>query len=88
MIGFVGSLLGTAIGLGFAYLLQSKGIDAAGMMKSSNVMMSNVLRARITAGSFFVGFLPGLLAILLGTGLSGLSVYKRQTSQLFKELEV
>jgi putative ABC transport system permease protein len=37
--------------------------------------------------SFFIGFIPGLLATILGTSISGIGIYKRQTSQLFKELE-
>jgi putative ABC transport system permease protein len=35
-----------------------------------------------------IGFLPGLLATLLGSALSGVGIYKRKTAQLFKELEV
>jgi putative ABC transport system permease protein len=51
------------------------------------MMMSNVIRARITSFTYIIGFLPGLLATLLGTAISGIGIYKRQTAQLFKELE-
>jgi len=33
LIGIFGSLVGTMIGLGFAYLLQTKGIDLSSMMQ-------------------------------------------------------
>ncbi|MFH0991784.1 MAG: FtsX-like permease family protein [bacterium] len=87
MIGFAGSFLGTAIGLALAYYLQVYGIDFGSMMKGSSLMMSNVIRAQITPFSFAIGFLPGMLATFLGTAISGIGIYKRQTSQLFKELE-
>ena len=34
-----------------------------------------------------IGFIPGVLATVLGTMLAGLAIYKREMSQLFKELE-
>jgi putative ABC transport system permease protein len=34
-----------------------------------------------------IGFVPGLLATGLGTAISGMGVYKRQTAALMKELE-
>ena len=35
----------------------------------------------------YLGFIPGVLATVLGTMLAGLAIYKREMSQLFKELE-
>lgn len=86
-IGCVGSLLGTGVGLALAYALQVHGLDIGFMLKNSAVMVDDVVRARVTAGSAVIGFLPGLLATLLGTAIAGLGIYRRQTSQLFKELE-
>lgn len=88
MIGLIGSTLGTLLGLAVSYYLQVKGIDISSMMQNASMMISNVIRARITPVAFFVGFLPGLMAMLLGTAISGIGIYRRQTSQLFKELEV
>ena len=85
--GIVGSILGTAVGLGFAYLMQTKGIDVGNSMKNSSMMMPTVFRARITAQAYYIGFLPGLFATALGTALSGIGIYRRKTAQLFKELE-
>ncbi|MGH1364306.1 MAG: ABC transporter permease [Calditrichia bacterium] len=88
VLGLIGSIIGTAIGLSIAYYLQKVGFDMGSMMKDSSVMMSNVMRARITPTSWLVGFLPGLIATVLGTAIAGIGIYKRQTAQLFKELEV
>jgi len=87
MIGLFGSVLGTGIGLLFAYYLQNHGVDFGSMMKSSSMLVSNVFRAQVTTTSYYIGFFPGLLATTLGTMISGIGIYKRQTSQLFKELE-
>ena len=87
LLGFAGSLLGTVIGLAFAYYMQVKGFNIGGMLKNNSIMINNIIRAQITPWSYIVGFLPGMLATLCGTALSGIGIYKRQTSQLFKELE-
>ncbi len=86
--GIAGSILGTALGLAASYYLQIKGIDISYAMKNASMMISNVIRAKVTPTSYYIGFLPGLLATFLGTAISGIGIYKRQTSQLFKELEV
>jgi putative ABC transport system permease protein len=36
--------------------------------------------------SWVLGFVPGLTATLLGTGISGIGIFRRQTAQLAKEL--
>jgi putative ABC transport system permease protein len=57
------------------------------MLKSSSAMMSDIYRPMVTPVSWFIGFIPGLLATLLGAAISGANVYRRQTSQLMKEME-
>jgi putative ABC transport system permease protein len=86
-IGLAGSLLGTAVGLAFAYWLQVHGLNIRPFLKNSTMIIDDVLRARVTLGGALIGFLPGLAATVLGSGISGLGIYRRQTSQLFKELE-
>jgi putative ABC transport system permease protein len=83
-----GSLLGTLAGAGVSYLMQVYGLDLSGMLKNSSLMISGVYRAKVTAGSFVVGLLPGIISTVLGASIAGIGIYKRQTSQLFKELEV
>jgi len=87
VLGIVGSIIGTAIGLTIAYYLQVVGFDFGSMMKSSSVMMNNIMRARITSTTWLIGFIPGLIATVFGTAIAGIGIYKRQTAQLFKELE-
>jgi putative ABC transport system permease protein len=87
-IGIVGSVLGTAIGLAVSYWMQYTGLDFSTMMQKSTIFISSVMHARVTMTSYYIGFLPGLFASVLGTMFAGIGIYKRQTSQLFKELEV
>jgi putative ABC transport system permease protein len=88
MIGFIGSVLGTSIGLAIAYYGQVVGFDIGSVLKDSSMMLPNIIRAQITPFTFVIGFLPGMLATFLGTAISGIGIYKRQTSELFKELEI
>jgi len=88
MIGVIGSILGTALGLAFSYYLQVKGINLGNMMQSASMVINDVIRAKVTPVSYVIGFVPGLIATFLGTSISGIGIYKRQTSQLMKELEV
>ncbi|MDY0094988.1 MAG: FtsX-like permease family protein [Candidatus Vecturithrix sp.] len=87
LIGVLGSIPGTLLGLGFAYYLQEQGIDVSGMMEGGKMLMSTVLRAQITPAAFYIGLVPGLAATTLGAMMSGAGIFKRQTAQLFKELE-
>jgi len=87
-IGIAGSVLGTAIGLAVSYWLQYTGLDFSSMLQKSTIFISSVVHARVTVTSYYIGFLPGLFASVLGTMFAGIGIYKRQTSQLFKELEV
>ncbi len=88
MIGIIGSVIGTMIGLSFAYYLQIHGINMDSVLQKSSLLISNTMRAQVTPLSFVIGFIPGLLATISGSALAGLGIYKRETSQLFKELEV
>jgi putative ABC transport system permease protein len=88
LIGFAGSVIGTGFGLIVALYLQEFGIDITDTLRTTSIMMSNILRARISVVSFYIGFIPGLLATLIGTAFSGIQIFQRQTASLFKELEV
>ena len=87
LVGLVGSVIGISIGLIFAWLMQHYGIDARNMMRNSNMMMPSIIRAQITTTTYFIGFIPGVLSTVIGSMLAGIGVYKRQTANLFKELE-
>jgi putative ABC transport system permease protein len=87
VLGFIGSLIGTALGLVLAFVLQAKGINLGSLFENATLLMSTRMRARVTPVSFFIGFVPGLLATLAGASIAGLGIFKRQTSRLLKELE-
>jgi putative ABC transport system permease protein len=87
-IGIAGSVLGTSIGLFFAWLMQTYGLNISGMMQGASLMMPSTIRARITPTDFYIGFIPGVMSTVIGTMLSGIGIYRRQTARLFKELEV
>jgi putative ABC transport system permease protein len=87
LIGIIGSAFGTVLGLLLSYWLQEKGIDVSGMMKGATMMMPGSFHARIIPEAYYIGFIPGLFSSTLGTMLSGIGIYRRQTARLFKELE-
>ncbi len=87
VIGLVGSIFGTLIGLALSYYMQYNPIDFSSLMRNSNMIISGEMGTRVTGMSYVIGFMPGLIAPLLGTMAAGVGIYRRQTSQLFKELE-
>ncbi len=87
IIGLIGSLIGSLLGLALAFYLQAYGIDVSSFMKNMSFLMDPVLRAKVTPFAFVIGFIPGLLASLVGTAIAGRAIYKRRTATLFKELE-
>lgn len=90
IIGIIGSVLGTFIGLLPSYYLQEVGLDISDMMdtSASTIIMQNVIKAKITTTTLWIGFIPGVFSTVFGALISGLGIFKRNTAQLFKELEV
>jgi putative ABC transport system permease protein len=87
LIGMIGSALGTMLGLGISFYLQEVGFSFGDALQSSTIMFPNIIKARIIPSAFYIGFIPGVIAMVMGNALSGRAIYKRETSQLFKELE-
>ena len=89
LIGFVGTLIGTIFGISLTYYVQEFGIDYSEAINqlSTTMVLPNVFYAKVTPELYYIGFIPGVLATVLGTMLAGLAIYKREMSQLFKELE-
>jgi putative ABC transport system permease protein len=85
--GIIGSIIGTALGLTLGYIIQEVGIDFSEFLKGSTMMMPTKYRTAVTPPAFYIGFIPGLFSTVFGTMLSGIGIYRRQTAQLFKELE-
>ncbi|MGJ3236943.1 ABC transporter permease [Marivirga sp.] len=88
LIGGMGSIIGTILGLLATYYMQEIGVDISDLMPQSSMMIPSTLRAKMIPSQFYIGFIPGVFAMVLGNMLSGLGIYKRQTAHLFKELEV
>ncbi|MCB0572879.1 MAG: FtsX-like permease family protein [Phaeodactylibacter sp.] len=88
LIGTIGSVTGTLLGLAAAYFLQEHGISLGTAVQGGSMMMPEVFRARIGPETFYIGFIPGLFSMVLGNALSGIGIYRRQTAVLFKELSV
>jgi putative ABC transport system permease protein len=86
-IGLFGSIVGTILALLPAYWLQVHGWDLGYLFANSSLMLNNVIRTEITPVAFVIGFVPGLLANVVGTAIAGVGIYKRQTATLMKELE-
>jgi len=90
IIGFVGTIIGTGIGIALTYYVQENGIDytkGIEALSNSSMIMPNIFYAQVTPDLFYIGFFPGVLATVLGTMLAGVAVYKREMAQLFKDLE-
>ena len=87
LVGLIGSVIGIAFGLLMAWPMQVYGIDARNMMKNSNMMLPSIIRAQISVTTYYIGFIPGVLSTVIGAMLAGIGVYKRETANLFKELE-
>ncbi len=87
VIGVLGTILGTAFGLLFSWLMQTYPIDMSAMLEGATMMMPTQIKARITPDTYYIGFIPGLLSTVIGAALAGIGIFKRKTSQLFKELE-
>lgn len=88
LIGIIGSVVGTIFGLSLSYYLQYHGWDFSELTGNIGMMMPNVFRAQVTPSMYYIGFIPGVFATVLGSALAGFAIYKRKTARLFNELEV
>jgi putative ABC transport system permease protein len=86
-IGGIGSVTGTLLGLSLSLYLKKYGIDYSSMLGNVNMMIDPVVHSNITPRMFYIGFIPGILSMLIGSALAGMAVFKRNTAGLFKELD-
>ena len=87
IVGIIGSVIGSFIGISLSLYLQNHGYDTSDMMKNATIMMPTVFKAQVTTATYYLGFIPGVASTTIGSMLAGIGIYKRKTAQLFKELE-
>ncbi|MCL2512012.1 MAG: ABC transporter permease [Bacteroidales bacterium] len=85
-IGIIGSFVGTVLGIALCQYLSVYGIDYSQLMENISMMLDPVIRTKISPRTYYIGFIPGIASMLIGTALAGRAVYKRKTAMLFKEL--
>jgi ABC-type lipoprotein release transport system permease subunit len=68
MLGLVGSVTGTVIGIGFIMVLARKGFDMTSAMKGFSWPLDNVIYPSVTPGTIFLG-------IVMGTAVSAAISY-------------
>jgi putative ABC transport system permease protein len=86
-IGLIGSCAGTVAGLAISLYLNKYGIDYGAAIDNLSMMVDSVMRSEITPRMYYIGFIPGVISMFVGSALAGIAIYKRQTATLFKELE-
>lgn len=87
VVGVIGSVLGIALGLLLSWYFNIHGMDVSVFTRNSTLLTEDVIYTFISLRTALTGLVPGVLSTLLGAALAGLAIFKRQTSQLFKELE-
>jgi putative ABC transport system permease protein len=86
-IAVVGSVIGTLLGLAATYYMQEVGLNIEFAVQDSSMAISNIMRAKVTPLTYVVGFIPGVFASVIGTMFAGIGIYRRNTAQLFSELD-
>ena len=87
LIGVIGSVIGTILGVVLCRYLSQNGLDYSQVMENISMMIDPVIRAELTPRTYYIGFFPGIISMLIGTALAGRAIYKRKTAMLFKELD-
>ena len=88
MIGALGAVGGTGIGLALVFIFSARGFLFSGFIQNATILIPGVVRPAITPAIYYIGFIPGVFSMVLGNMLSGIGIYKRETSRLFNELDV
>ena len=85
--GLIGSVAGTLLALSVSLYLSKHGINYGSMLDKATMLIDPVIRSRVVTRMYGIGFIPGIVSMLIGSALAGMALYKRKTAELFKELE-
>ncbi len=88
VIGCAGALAGSLLGGGLVWYLQEVGVDMGDAFAQSGMMLTDVMRGRLSLEGFVYGIVPGLAASALGTLCASFAIFKRSEANLFREMEV
>lgn len=87
IIGVIGSLIGVLLGVAGLWYFNVHGLDVSVFARSTTLMTEDIVYTELRLGDALASLLTGVLSTVLGAALAGRAIFKRQTSQLFKELE-
>ncbi|MDD3234727.1 MAG: FtsX-like permease family protein [Candidatus Cloacimonetes bacterium] len=86
-IGIIGSVIGATIGILVIIYFHNHGFNFGMFTKDTSMMIENMVYTTVRLKNVLMGTIPGLAATILGAMLAGIGIFRRKTSQLFKELE-
>ncbi|MDD2228170.1 MAG: FtsX-like permease family protein [Candidatus Cloacimonetes bacterium] len=86
-IGIIGSVIGATIGILVIIYFHIHGFNFGMFTKDISMMIENMIYTTVRLKNVLLGTIPGLIATILGAMLAGIGIFRRKTSQLFKELE-
>ena len=87
VLGIAGSLLGILAGGAISLLFARNGIDVSAYARSSSIVSESMIYTALNLQTLLIGLITGVMSTLVGAALAGIPIFRRQTSQLFKELE-
>jgi putative ABC transport system permease protein len=87
IIGVIGTLIGILLGVAGNWYFNLHGLDTTVFARNTTLMTEDVVYTELRFADALASLIPGVLSTLLGAALAGRAIYRRQTSQLFKELE-
>ncbi len=86
-IGVVGSLAGILLGVAGSWYFNLHGLDMSVFARNTTLMTEDIVYTELRLKDILASLIPGLLSTILGAALAGQAIFRRQTCQLFKELE-
>lgn len=87
VIGVLGSLIGILLGVAVNWYFNLHGLDMSVYARNTTLMAEDIIYTELKWKDVLASLIPGVLSTTLGAALAGQAIFRRQTSQLFKELE-